>query len=223
MRAIKPAKITAWLGFLGVLFLVAVPAEAVINSAAFPAIKDAMLKQDKQQDNHGGKNELEIKSQDPKKGVGRNSRAVIEFDISTIPPGATIELAELRMFLKKQPNSTRNYNVYRLQNSWLEGSSNGKKNTAAINGVTWIERQFGDNKWTGSGQWDWTAIGGDYLGTPTAIVPTPGAPAWMSWNVIDDVGVWYGGSAPNFGWLVRDETENQKAEAEREVYVQRER
>ncbi len=193
------------------MLLTTIPAEAVINSATFPAIKDAMYKQDKQANNFGIKNELEIKSQDPKKGTGRNSRAVVEFDISTIPPGATLELAELRMFLKKQPNTTRNYNVYRLQNSWLEGSGDGKKeNSAAFNGVTWIERQFGDNLWTGSGLWDWTAIGGDYLGTPTAIVATPGAPGWMFWKVISDVGAWHGGSASNFGWLVRDQTENRK-------------
>ena len=177
----------------------------------FPAIKDATLKQDKQANNFGTKKDLEIKSQDPKKGTGRNARAVVEFDISTIPPGATIELAELRMFLKKQPGATRNHNVYRLQDSWLEGSGDGKKkNSAAINGVTWIERQFGDNLWTGSGLWDWAAIGGDYLGAPTAIVATPGAPGWMFWNVIGDVGAWYSGSASNFGWLIRDETENQK-------------
>ncbi len=186
------------------------PAGAVINSVTFSATKDAMLKQDNQDLNHGVKNELEIKSQDPKKNTGRNSRAVVGFDISTIPPGATIELAEFRAFLKKKPSSTRNYNVYRLQNTWLEGSSAGVKNSAAINGVTWIERQFGDNLWTGSGPGDWIAIGGDYLGTPTAVLATPAASGWMVWNVIGDVDAWYGGGVPNFGWLIRDETENQK-------------
>jgi len=154
--------------------------------------------------NYGVDTQLSVSS----RNGNRNRRAPVEFNTSSIPASSTIENASLRLYLQTRPANPRTYNAHRLTNSWLEGNSNGGVNNAGINGVTWIERQFGNNVWTGTGPWDWAAQGGDFLGAPTASTSTPAAVGWMNWNVAADVGAWVSGTAANYGWLIKDAAEN---------------
>lgn len=177
-------------------------AQAIIITSTYPAAKDATIRQDKSTRNYGFDNQLDVRS----RSGNRNRRALLEFNISSIPAGSTVENASLRLYVQRLPNNQRTYNAHRVTNSWLEGTGNGDTNNSAINGVTWIERQYGNNNWTGNGPWDWAAQGGDFLAAPTASAPT--ASGWMNWNVFSDVIAWVSGAAVNSGWLIKDSAEN---------------
>ncbi|MDP1808059.1 MAG: DNRLRE domain-containing protein [Actinomycetota bacterium] len=177
-------------------------ANAVIITSTYPAAKDATIRQDSPTRNYGVDTQLEVQS----RSGARNRRSLAQFDLSSIPAGSTIESVWLRLFLQNLPNNQRTYGVHRVTNSWLEGTGNGDINSAAINGATWRERQYGNNNWTGTGPWDWAAQGGDFLAPPTASTPT--VAGWMSWNVLTDVAAWVSGAAANFGWLIKDAVEN---------------
>ena len=188
--------------------LFVLPARAVVNSTSFPATKDAEIRQDREARNYGARADMKVWSQAAKKnGPGRNRRSVIEFDISSIPPGATIEAADLRIYLKNKPNNQRTHNTHRLLQGWREGSGDDIDNDPAVDGITWVERRFGDNVWSGVDP-DWTSIGGHYQTTPTASALTLGAAGWMIWDVMADVSAWYSGVSSNYGWIIRDGAED---------------
>lgn len=216
MRGAVPITISAFLrrqrylagsALIVVASLFAFPAvtQAVVNTSIYPATKDAWIAQDTQIRNYGTDNRLEIMS---RSGTpDRNRRSLLAFDVSSIPAGAAVEDATLRLWLQTAPAAQRTYNVYSLTSPWLEGTGNGANNSPAVNGVTWIERQFGNNLWTGAGPWDWVAGGGDFSGL-TAATPTPNGSGEMNWDVAGDVGVWVSGAGVNHGWLIADSNEN---------------
>ncbi|HEB13117.1 MAG TPA: DNRLRE domain-containing protein [Actinobacteria bacterium] len=151
----------------------------------------------------------------------RHRRVPVEFNISTIPAGATIEAAQLRMYMRLTPPSQRIHSVHRVTQFWLEGNGDGQNNNSARDGVTWIERRYGDNNWTGSGPWDWAVQGDDFIGAATASTPTLSANGWMNWNVSGDVVDWNSAAAPNYGWLIKDDLEDTRRN-QRGRYISRE-
>lgn len=191
---------------LGLLFLhtLAAPAFATVNSLTItPPTQDSYIREDNTTRNYGAATTLRIQS----RSGNKDRRSLLSFDLSSVPTGATLEAAELRLYVTRLPKNQRTINVHRLTNSWLEGSGNGVNNSPAINGVTWWERQYGNNAWTGAGPWDWVTRGGDFQAAVTAATLTPAANGWMSWNVLTDVSAWYGGAA-NYGWMLKDAAED---------------
>lgn len=128
-------------------------------------------------------------------------RALIQFDLSTIPTDAVITGASMNLFAS-QVASTDAYDVslYRLESAWGESTSdaNGGEGggiAAATGDATWINSFFDDQFWT--------TAGGDFSAdaSATTTVSTTGAYTWSSPGLVSDIQGWLDGSVSNFGWI----------------------
>lgn len=115
-------------------------------------------------------------------GNPRNRRSLVQFDISSIPSGSTVTSATLGLNLNTAPSSSRTHDVHRATSSWVETS------------VTWNTMPT----------FNATATASAATGTTSG--------AWISWTVTSDVSAYIGGTATNYGWLVKDQTENDSPE-----------
>ena len=114
-------------------------------------------------------------------------RALVEFDLSLLP-NVGIKTATLTMTVFSPPSNNRTYIAYLISSFWAPATA------------TWTNRV---------GATAWGALGGDFnAGIPaagnTATVMTTSTT--VSWNVTQAAQLWYN-SGPNFGILVRDQTE----------------
>jgi FtsP/CotA-like multicopper oxidase with cupredoxin domain len=137
--------------------------------------------------------------------VGLKRRALIRFDFSSLPAGATIDSVQLRLNVSKVPNPLRvaSVGLYRVTASWGEGASNagaeeGKGQTPPAPGdATWRHR-FYDTSF-------WTTPGGDAVASASAAINV-GSLGLYTWGstpaMVADVQQWLDGGVANHGWLV---------------------
>lgn len=151
-------------------------------------------------------NDTYLDFQNPGKNFGANStfsidgqtsqvnRAILKFDLSSLPAGATITTANLQMVATNvQTNTGFNIDVHPMTRDWLEGTGTGNA---------------GSPNWTQySGVNTWTTAGGDYNATAesSTIVSTTGT---YNWSVTNMVNSWYTIPANNFGMLLKFTNEN---------------
>ena len=147
--------------------------------------------------------------------MGQNSplivykyRSLIQFDLSALPSGATVETALLHLYVSN--NSQCLYdtelNVYRMEHDWAEGTGS---NYPTGDGATWLTSD-GSTDWqggpgaAGSGDCEQTPTGGvtiPYLaGIDQEVVISMDAGAVE--EMLDD------GSFGNYGFLIKDCNEN---------------
>src|SRR6266545_3167814 len=106
-----------------------------------------------------------------KNSSGLLRRSLVQFDLSTIPAGATIQNATLSLYNAEVSNSAT-VSLYRATASWGEGTSlaTGTEDAGAVpatGDATWIHRFYpGTN---------WTAVGGDFAATASASAAVVGA------------------------------------------------
>ncbi|MGH9365624.1 MAG: LamG-like jellyroll fold domain-containing protein, partial [Thermoanaerobaculia bacterium] len=118
---------------------------------------------------------------------GPTNRAVVRFDLSTIPSDAAAKTATLSLFAITVPSSSRTYAAFRITAPWVE------------NQVTWNSRATGT---------PWGTAGGDLNAGATATTTTgTAAGVWRDWNILADVKLWLAGTTNN-GTLIRDGTES---------------
>jgi spore coat protein A len=141
-------------------------------------------------------------------------RGVLAFDLSSIPPGSTINSVTLRMQCTKAAQSTGfSAGLHRLTSDWGEGTSNtgnsqqGRGEAATANDATW-EHTFFDTQF-------WTTNGGDYVGSASGSLSVGGLGTY-TWGstagLVADVQAWVDSPVSNFGWIViGDETQNETA------------
>ena len=124
----------------------------------------------------------------PWSGVG-TQRSLVKFDLSSIPNGSTISSATLVLMETGTAGFTRTIGAHRVTKNWTNG------------GVTW-------NKFDGTT--DWTAAGGDFnAATSTCSVDYAGAIFTTdSWDVTTDVNNIVNSAGNNYGWLLKDGTED---------------
>jgi hypothetical protein len=95
--------------------------------------------------------------------AGDPRHALIKFDLSSIPAGATINSATLSLYATIDASSNADtFRVYRLKRAWVEGTRNAANDSPAT-GVTW-ERYDTTNSWqtlggTGANDIDTSSIG----------------------------------------------------------------
>lgn len=124
--------------------------------------------------------------------LNANKRALVLFDLSSLP-NVGVKTAQLILTVQTRPLTRDTYGVYPLASFFTQPD------------VTWNTRVA---------DLPWGAAGGDIPGTATATAnPPPGRSTQMKWDVTADVQSWYSGNAsgvpvPNFGELIKDQTEN---------------
>lgn len=129
-------------------------------------------------------------------------RALIRFDLSGIPAGATITSASLRLSVERSRPGIQPYSLHRLTASWGEGATTttdpgGLGEPASTGDATWTARHFATS--------DWITSGGDYLSTASAAAMVDVAPSTATLTgagLIADIQGMVNGSATNHGWIL---------------------
>lgn len=142
-------------------------------------------------------------------------RAVLEFDLSAIPAGSTIDSVSLTLTVTQAAGEDTTYTLHRVSQEWGEGASDtGPKDTDAGGGgapatsgdATWLHTYFFNSFWTNPG--------GDFNPTPSAgaVVPAVGTVSFTSPAMAADVQAWLDNPSLNHGWLLRnDESQTRRA------------
>jgi hypothetical protein len=128
-------------------------------------------------------------------------RALVEFNLSQIPAGSTINSARLELSVAMSISGDVPVTVHRLLADWGEGASvapqgQGGGASATPGDATWQHRFFPDQFWT--------SAGGDFVADPsaTALVGIPGPYAWTDPGLVADVQAWVDSPAQHFGWII---------------------
>ncbi len=132
---------------------------------------------------------------------GNQRRAVLQFDLSSIPPGSTITGAELTLYMSRTSNGAQEMQLRQLLADWGEGASDASGNegggaAAQTDDATWVHTFYSSSSWA--------AAGGDYSSTTSAsqTVDAVGYYTWSSSKMVVDVQYWLANPGANFGWLV---------------------
>ena len=115
-----------------------------------------------------------------------NVRALLQFDLGSIPAGATITGATLQLEATSNTGAF-DINVYEVTEAWVEGSGNGTADAAS-----WDARQPFVA---------WSTPGGTYDPTIIATLNTS-LIGQHSWDITSLVTAWYGGSTVNNGIII---------------------
>lgn len=132
---------------------------------------------------------------------GEIRRAVLAFDLSAIPPGATVISATLTMNMSKSIAGPLAVSLHTLETDWGEGASDavgdeGAGAAAMPGDATWLYTFFDTASWT--------TPGGDFAAQPSATTQVGGVGRydWSSTGLLADVQRWVADPASNFGWIV---------------------
>ncbi|OGA24790.1 MAG: hypothetical protein A3I02_12250 [Betaproteobacteria bacterium RIFCSPLOWO2_02_FULL_67_26] len=134
------------------------------------------------------------------KGPANQSRNILLFDTSNVPPGALIVSATLRMRVTGTAGATGNpkvINAYSVTQAWVEGTG------AAGSGATWNSR---------TGAINWTTAGGTFNPAivavarqeSTGISPPPAGftTGWLTWDLTALAQEWVDGITVNNGVIL---------------------
>ncbi len=131
-------------------------------------------------------------------------RALLHFDLSTLPTGAVISSATLNFQVNKVKSGSGpdTANIHLVNSNWGEGTSNagtsndGNGTNAATGDATWVHTFFNTS--------NWSTAGGDFAGRPSAttVVSTTGAYTFSSSQLALDVQGWANGTVSNNGWVI---------------------
>ncbi len=132
---------------------------------------------------------------------GEKRRALLQFDLSSIPANATITSATLTLSMNQSIAGATTMNLHKVSASWGEGSSiaSGQQGGGANSqpgDATWLHRSFSTTLWT--------TPGGDFSATSSAntSVGGNGNYNWTSAQLAADVQGWLSTPATNFGWIL---------------------
>jgi uncharacterized repeat protein (TIGR01451 family) len=135
-------------------------------------------------------------------------RAVLRFDLSSIPAGSTINSVTLTLHESKTAAGagTQTISAHALTSSWGEGTSNaatggtgsgqGDGIQATTNDATWLYTFYNTKQWT--------TAGGDFSSTVSSstTVNGIGSYSWSGTGMVSDVQGWLSSAATNFGWIL---------------------
>ncbi|MDX2130873.1 MAG: DNRLRE domain-containing protein [Planctomycetota bacterium] len=138
-------------------------------------------------------------------GADFTRRALVRFDLSSIPAGSTINSVSFAMNLTRAQSGSYAVALHRLTAGWNEGPShvgndNGQGSFAQTGDVTWTHRTFGAGPL-------WTTPGGDFVEQASASRTIGTALTAYTWTstplLVADVQAWLDAPATNFGWIIR--------------------
>jgi hypothetical protein len=121
-------------------------ASGCLSPTTVSAIQDAWIDQNSPTNNKGTDSILKVQSKAP----ADNFRALVRFELPTVPQGCVLDTASLRMYAASASSSQRTLKAFRLGGSWTE------------NGVTWANapRTAGAAATTtsGTGYREWNVV-----------------------------------------------------------------
>ena len=151
------------------------------DKAVLTAVQDTYIKLNETGNNFGVSTQLIIDRES-----GDLQRALVQFDLSSVPVGAIIHSATLNMEATAV-GGTINIDAYQVLESWAEGTANGSSDDA-----NWTNRDTGTAWTTAGGYFDPTAI--DSLGVT--------ATGQLSWSITTLVQDWVDGTYANYGVMI---------------------
>jgi hypothetical protein len=142
-------------------------------------------------------------------------RALVRFDLSSLPTGVTWSSAAVSLTLTLQVGEGFPMTLHKLNSDWGEGASNagepgGSGANAQTNDATWRHRFFSTQ--------NWTTDGGDFVNTASATINVGNflsqpLQTWTSAQLLTDVQSWITNPSTNYGWLLKgDETQSSTAQ-----------
>jgi DNA/RNA endonuclease YhcR with UshA esterase domain len=131
-------------------------------------------------------------------------RALMQFDVSSIPSNATITSVSLKLQMTKTSSGSFDVELHKVGSDWGEGASNAGTGNGSGSGAA---AMAGDATWvhTASPSSSWTTVGGDFDGTASATLAVNGLGSytWASTaGLVADVQSWVTNGATNFGWAI---------------------
>jgi hypothetical protein len=140
-------------------------------------------------------------------------RALVHFDLSTLPAGAIVTDASLTLVDSKSATNVAGLELHALTAAFGEGSSdagNGGMGASATAGdSTWLHRIYPDSAWNTPGG-DFSAVSSSQL-----VVSGTGTYTWTGSGLTADVQRWRANSAANFGWILLDPNPGETSSAQR--------
>lgn len=174
---------------------------ALADTAALPPSKDNTLYENATGSLSNGIGEFMFSG---RAGDSLKRRAVLAFDLSGIPNGATVTGVTLALFMSRTlPVGPFAFDLHRLLANWGEGASNatggggGGGAASQPNDATWVHRFYSGTPWT--------SPGGDFAAAVSATqsVDDIGTYVWgSSAQLVADVQGWVTAPASNFGWIL---------------------
>jgi glucose/arabinose dehydrogenase len=139
-------------------------------------------------------------------------RALMKFDVSSVPAGASLSSASVSLTITKQIAQDFTFNLHRMTADWGEGASNagepgGTGIAPGTNDATWQHRFYSGTLWSSPG------AEGSYISAPSASKLignwlSETVQTWTGGTLLTDVQGWIATPANNYGWMIRgDDTE----------------
>lgn len=131
-------------------------------------------------------------------------RALLKFDLTSIPLGATITAVTLTLRCDKASPGAQAVTLHSLNADWGEGASQAANTSdgdgvpAQANDATWLHKFATSTLWT--------TVGGEFNATASASASVTGNNTnynWTSVQLVSDVQNWLNSPASNFGWLIK--------------------
>ncbi len=148
---------------------------------------------------------------------GSPRRALLQFDLTSIPTGAKISSASLRVVVSKAAAGSGfdQATLQRVAAAWNEGSSaanGGQGSQASPTDTTWAYRVYG-NPSQGVPRIEWSTPGGEFDAVTSATTTLGSVGIYTfpsSAQLVADLQGWLQHPAGNFGWIMRGNEVQQK-------------
>lgn len=134
-------------------------------------------------------------------GNGSKRRAVLQFDVSSIPAEATLTDVDLSLYMNTTIAAATDVAAHRLMRDWGEGASNaanneGQGSPAAVGDATWVHTFYFSSLWS--------TPGGDYNASASATVSVASVAVyhWTGAGMMADVELFREHPDSNFGWIM---------------------
>jgi len=140
--------------------------------------------------------------------TGALHRAAIQFDLSAVPAGSTIDSVSLKLRLTRTDNAGQSVALHRALQGWGEGNSDanpapgsdtgeGKGANAATNDATWFYSFFNSQLWN--------TPGGSFAAGSSATTTVNGVGLdyfWSGAGMVADAQQWVDDPSSSFGWIL---------------------
>jgi hypothetical protein len=144
---------------------------------------------------------------------GNVRRALVGFDLSSIPAGSIVTGVQLRLYLTRAASTNINVGLHRVEQNWGQGTSDagdpgGGGAPTSTGDASWTDAIAGTSLWNRNGE---PSPGGVFANDASATLivgSSDQAYSWSSPSLIADVQRWVNAPATNFGWLIQGDEFN---------------